>query len=196
MKKVILASNNKHKIEQFKEFYKDIIILSLLDIGCDADIEETGHTFFENAFIKAKTISLYAREKGFNFPVIADDSGLEVDALNGEPGIYSARYSGGHGNDRQNRQMLLDKLKHIQNKNAHYTACIVEYYPNDTYISACGETNGCIIDEERGDYGFGYDSIFYSYDLHKTFAEATNLEKSTISHRAKAILSLKKAAKI
>ena len=191
MEKIILASNNKHKIEQFKEFYKDIIILTLLDIGYVDDIEETGETFFENAYIKAKTISLYAREKGYILPVIADDSGLEVDALNGEPGIYSARYCGKHGNDSQNRKLLLKKLKNIHNRNAHYVACLVKYYPDDTYISSFGKTYGCIIDDERGNYGFGYDSIFYSYDLHKTFAQATNVEKSNISHRSKAIENLK-----
>lgn len=192
MKTVILASNNKGKIEQFKEIYEDTQILLLEDIGYKEEIEETGETFFENALIKAKTISLYARRKGYAYPVIADDSGLEIEALNGEPGVYSARYSGVHGNSKENRKLVLEKMKGINNRKAHYTACIVKYYPNDEYIYAYGRTYGHILCEERGMYGFGYDSIFYSDDLKKSFGEATNEEKKIISHRGRAIVELEK----
>ena len=111
-------------------------------------------------------------------------------AVNGEPGIYSARYCGEHGNDKANRELLLSKLKGIKNREAHYTACVVKYFPDNQYIYAYGKTSGCIIDEERGDKGFGYDPIFYSYELNKTFGEATNYEKKSISHRGKAILEI------
>lgn len=196
MEKIILASNNKGKIEQFKEIYKNIEILSLNDINFQDEIEETGNTFLENALIKAKTISLYARKKGYLYPVIADDSGLEVDALNGEPGVYSARYSGKHGDDKANRQLLLKKLDGVNNRNAHYICCVVKYFPNDKYIYAHGKTYGHILEEEVGTLGFGYDQIFYSDDLKKSFGEATNAEKELISHRGRAIRQLEKITQL
>ena len=190
MERVILASNNPGKIKIFQEICQNIEILLLSDIGFLEEIEETGDTFLENALLKARVVSLFARKKGYDYPVIADDSGLEVEALNGEPGVYSARYAGNHGDDKANRQLLLNKLKGVKNRKANYTACLVKYFPNDEYIYAFGRTYGHILDEEVGNYGFGYDSIFYSDDLKKSFGEATNLEKSTISHRGRAIKEL------
>lgn len=191
MKTIIIASNNKHKIKQFKEIFLDYNILSLEDIGYFSEIEETGTTFLDNALIKARTISEYASEKGYNLPVVADDSGLEVDALDGEPGVYSARYTSDH-DMKENRLYLIKKLKPFKNKNAHYTSCVVKYFPNGEYIYAYGKTYGHIIEEELGDLGFGYDSIFFSHDLNKTFGEANSEEKNKISHRARAIEKLKK----
>lgn len=191
MDKIIVASNNEYKIREFKTMYNDKEVLSLAEIGFYDDIEETGKTFLENALIKAKVISEYALSKGYVCPIIADDSGLEVDALNGEPGVYSARYAGDH-DDKKNRDYLLDRLKPFDNKNAHYTCCLVKYYPDGKYIHASAMTYGHMIETELGENGFGYDCIFYSHDLNKTFGEATSLEKNVISHRARALEKLKK----
>lgn len=191
MEKIILASNNKHKIKEFKEIYANTEILTLSDIGFNNEIDETGTTFFENALIKAKTVSEFAKRNGYVCAVIADDSGLEVDSLNGEPGVYSARYAGNH-DFKKNRNYLIEKLKEHQNKSAHFTCCLVKYLPDGKYIYAYGKTYGHIIDEELGDTSFGYDCIFYSDELNKTFGEATSIEKNKISHRARAINELKK----
>lgn len=191
MDKIILASNNKHKIMQFKEILVDEIILSLEDIGFYDEIEETGTTFLENALIKAKAVSEYAKTKGLFFPVIADDSGLEVDALSGEPGVYSARYAGDH-DFKRNRDYLIERLKPYDDKSAHFTCCLVKYYPNGEYVYAYGRTDGHIIDEELGDTSFGYECIFYSNELNKTFGQADSNEKNSISHRGRAITALKR----
>lgn len=112
MEKVIIASNNMNKIREFSEMLgKDVQVLSLHDVGFDSEIDENGETFFDNALIKAKTISLFLREKGISAPVYADDSGLSVNALNGAPGVHSARYAGFHGDDKKNRDLLLKTLK-------------------------------------------------------------------------------------
>jgi XTP/dITP diphosphohydrolase len=190
METIILASSNKHKIKQFKEIYTDTQILSLEDIGFFQEIDETVTTFLENALIKAKCVSEYAISKGYMFPVIADDSGLEVDALNGEPGVYSARYAGDH-DFKKNRDYLISKLKSITDRSAQLTCCLVKYYLSGEYIYAYGKTDGHIIDEELGDTSFGYECIFYSKELKKTFGEASSEEKNLISHRARAIKELK-----
>lgn len=194
MKQVILASNNKHKIKEFREMFKEYEILSLEDIGFLEEIEETGNTFLENALIKAQTISKHLKNKGVYANVIADDSGLCVNALNGEPGVYSARYAGDH-NVIKNREKLINELKDKEDKSAYFICLIVEYYPNDTYIYVEGKTHGIIIDEERGDTSFGYDCIFYSNELKKTFGEATSEEKNKVSHRGRAIQLLKNKKK-
>ena len=191
MTTIVLASNNKHKIKEFKEIYKDNIILSLEEIGFYDDIEETGVTFLENALIKAETVSKYLSTQGLSYPVIADDSGLEVEVLNGEPGVYSARYASDH-DMKKNREYLISKLHGIENKNANMTCCLVKYMPDGTYVYAYGRTYGHIIEEELGDTSFGYDCIFYSHDLNKTFGEATSEEKNDVSHRKRAILELQK----
>ena len=191
MEKVILASNNEHKIKEFKEIYFDKIILSLKEIGFKDEIEENGNSFLENALIKAKRVSEYAIKKGYNCPIIADDSGLEVDSLNGEPGILSARYAGDH-DSKKNRDYLIKKLKDHENKSAHFTCCLVKFFSNGTYIYSYGKTYGHIIDKELGDTSFGYDSIFYSDDLKKTFGEASAEEKNSVSHRNRAINELKR----
>ena len=191
MEKIVLASNNKHKIKEFKEIYNDYIILSLEEIGYREDIEETGETFLDNALIKARAVRAYLKEKGLDYPVIADDSGLEVDALNGEPGVYSARYASDH-DIAKNRKYLIEKLSSKENKSAHFTCCLVKCYEDDSYIYAYGRTYGHIIEEELGDKSFGYDCIFYSEDLKKTFGQATAEEKNGVSHRRRAIEELRK----
>lgn len=190
MKKIVVASNNKHKIKEFKEIFNDKEILTLEDIEFFDEIEETGTTFFENALKKAKIVSNYLKTKNLEYDVIADDSGLNVDVLNGEPGVYSARYAGVHGNDALNRKKLIDKLSNKTNKKANFTCSIVLYHPDGTYISSEGKTYGIIIEEEKGSKEFGYDCIFLSDDLGKTFGEATSEEKNDVSHRSRAIRNL------
>lgn len=191
METIVLASNNKHKVKEFKEILKDYNIITLNDIKYYDEIEETGKTFLENALIKAKTIHNYLKENGLDYMVISDDSGLCVESLNGAPGVYSARYAGEHGNDKANRDKLIKDLKDKDRK-AYFNCTIVVYYPNGEYKSADGKTYGKIIDEERGKTDFGYDCIFQSDDLNKTFGEANEEEKNSVSHRGRAIKEILK----
>ncbi len=190
MKKIVLASNNVHKISEFKQIVTDYEILSLKDIGFLEEIEETGETFLDNALIKAKTISEYLKSKNIEMDVLSDDSGLCCLALNLEPGVYSARYAGEHGLNSNNRAKLIENLKG-KDKTAYFTATIVLYHPNGTYEYREGKTYGKIIDEEIGDTSFGYDCIFLSDDLKKTFGSATNEEKNSVSHRFRALNQIK-----
>ena len=190
MKKIVLASNNKHKIKEFKEILKTIEILTLNDIEFFDEIEETGNTFLENALIKASVISKYLKDKGLDYDVIADDSGLCCISLDLAPGVYSARYSGGHGNDKDNRDKLINDLKD-KDRTAYFNCTIVLYHIDGTYDYKEGKTYGKIIDEEIGDTSFGYDCIFLSDDLGKTFGEATSEEKNSISHRYRALEQIK-----
>ena len=190
MKKIVLASNNKHKIKEFNEILKTIEILTLNDIGYFEEIEETGTTFLENALIKASTISKCLKEKGLDYDVIADDSGLCCTALNDAPGVYSARYSGEHGDSKANRDKLIKDLKD-KDRTAYFNCTIVLYHIDGTYEYKEGKTYGKIIDEELGDTSFGYDCIFLSDDLGKTFGEATSEEKNKVSHRYIALEQIK-----
>ena len=189
MKKIVLASNNEHKIKEFKEML-GVEILTLNDIGYLEEIEETGTTFLENALIKASTISAYLKLKGLDYDVLADDSGTCCESLNGAPGIYSARYAGGHDNAKANRCKLIEDLKGKDNK-AYFNCTIVLYHIDGTYEYKEGRTYGRIIDEERGDTSFGYDCIFLSDDLGKTFGEVSSEEKNSVSHRARALEQIK-----
>lgn len=180
--KIIVASSNEGKIKEIKEILKGVEILTLKDAGYTKEIEETGSTFFENALIKAKTIF-----DEFGIPALADDSGLCVDALDGAPGIYSARYSG--LGVQANMDKLLDELKGVTNRKARFVSTVVLYTKDKTY-SATGETAGEILTERQGNNGFGYDPIFYSYDLKKSFGECSDEEKNAVSHRARAISGL------
>jgi len=187
MKTIVLASNNKHKIKEFKKMLPDYNVLSLSDINYTDDIEETGKTFEENSLKKAKTIHDYLKN---DYIVIADDSGLCCEALNGAPGVYSARYAGNH-NDQANRDKLIKELKG-KDHTAYFNCTIAIYYPDDTYKVVVGKTHGTIIEEEKGDKSFGYDCIFLSNDLNKTFGEATEEEKNSVSHRGRAIEAMLK----
>ena len=191
-KTIVLASNNKHKLKEFKEILNNYNIITLNDIGYLEDIEETGETFEENAVLKAKTISNYLKERGKNYIVVADDSGLCVDSLKGAPGVYSARYAGSHGNDKANRDKLRKELEGKEKK-AYFICTIVAYYPDGKYKTFVGKTYGKIINEELGKTDFGYDCIFYSEELKKTFGEALEEEKNSVSHRARAIKEMLKA---
>ncbi len=182
--KIILASNNKNKLREVREILEPIGIdvISQSEAGVDIEAEETGKTFEENAYIKAKAV--YDIKK---LPVIADDSGLEIDALNGAPGIYSARYAEpGH-----RREKVLNEMINIpdEKRTANFTCCIC-YIDNDGnahYFT--GKVFGKIGYESRGTNGFGYDPIFMYGD--KTFAELTAEEKNSVSHRADALKKLK-----
>ena len=190
MKTIVLASNNAHKIKEVKEILDNVNIITLNDIGYLEDIDETGNTFLENALIKAKTISEYLKNKGLDYDVLSDDSGLSCIGLNLEPGIYSARYAGGHGDDKANRDKLISNLKG-KDRSAYFNCTLVLYHIDGTYDYREGKTYGKIIDEERGDASFGYDCIFLSDDLNKTFGEASSDEKNSVSHRSRALSQIK-----
>ena len=194
MNKIVLASNNKHKVSEIQTMFKEYEILTLNDIEYYDEIEETGETFAENSLIKAKTISEYLQGKGINCDVLADDSGICCEALNLAPGVYSARYAGGHGNDKANRDKLIKDLEG-KDKTAYFICTLVLYKPDNTYITVEGRTYGQIIDEERGDNGFGYDCIFLSDDLGITFGEASSETKNSVSHRSRALVALKEKLK-
>ena len=190
---LILASRNQKKIKEMETIlathFPGVRILSLDDVGFEGDIEENGTTYEENALIKART----AAEAGnYQYPAIADDSGLSVDALNGAPGVYSARYAGGHGDDAANNALLLKNLSHlpVSERTARFVCCIALVYPDGREMTVRGETEGIIIDEARGNGGFGYDPYFYYQPFGKTFSELTAEEKNAISHRGKAIAKL------
>lgn len=189
--KILVASNNKSKIKELNAILGELGVecVSLSDMGINADVEETGSTFFENAKIKADAFYKIAK-----IPTISDDSGLEVDFLNGEPGVFSARYAGEHGNDDKNNQKLLENLKNVpeDKRTARFKSVVCLVLDENNFISAEGSVEGIILNEARGQNGFGYDPLFFSPLLNKTFAEATAEEKNAISHRGNAIRSLKK----
>ena len=188
MKDIILASSNKGKIKEFKEIFAKININVIPQGEFNIpDIEETGLSFIENAILKARNCCKYSK-----LPAIADDSGLEVFSLNGEPGIYSARYSGTHGDNSANITKLLEKLEKSKQRNARFI-CSLAYmkHENDpTPITSLGELRGVITTEIKGDKGFGYDPIFLVPELNKTLAEVSPETKNKISHRANALKNL------
>ncbi len=183
---LVIASNNKHKVTEIKSILKDYFenIYSLRELGIEIEVEETGETFAENALLKARAVSNAA-----GMPAIADDSGISANALDGRPGVYSARYSGEPCDDERNNDKLLEELKDKTDRSAYYTASICLYLDEENIITAEGKTYGTIISERRGDKGFGYDPIFLSDDLGKTLAEVDLEEKNKISHRARALKS-------
>jgi XTP/dITP diphosphohydrolase len=190
MKKVIVASNNQGKIKEIKEILKDfpLEVISLKEANIKVDVVEDGKTFMENAYKKAYEIYKITGEM-----VLSDDSGLMVDVLNGAPGVFSARFSGEHGNDKKNNEKILELLKDKkdEDRKAKFVAAMVFIINENKVVQAQGECNGYIIDEERGDDGFGYDPLFYIPDLKKTFAEISRSEKNVISHRGRALSILK-----
>ena len=182
--KLAIATNNAHKLSEIRAILGDSFeqLLSLKDLGIDVDVEETGTTLEENALLKARTICKLCK-----LPTLADDTGLMVDALDGAPGVYSARYAGEAHNDANNRALLLKNLEGKTSRRAHFSTVIAIGYPNGDFITANGRVEGSILHEERGSEGFGYDSLFYSDELGKTFAQATPEEKNSVSHRGRAL---------
>lgn len=185
--KLIIASNNKHKIYEIKKILGDKFdeILSLSEAGIDHETVEDGTTFMENAVKKAKEISALSGQ-----PALADDSGLTAHALGDKPGIYSARFSGGHGNHEENNRLLLKLLENEDDKGAHYTCAMALSYPDGRLVSAEGYMYGRITPEHRGTHGFGYDPIFIPDGEERTVAEMSDEEKNSISHRGRALAAL------
>lgn len=182
MKNIVLASGNAGKIAEFKAILKNYNILAPKDLGIKFEADETGTSFYENAYIKAKALYELC-----DLPTLADDSGLCVDALGGAPGIYSARYSG--GTDSDNNAKLLREMENASDRTAYFESCIV-YYDGEHTVAANGRTYGKIAQKESGSGGFGYDPLFVSDDLGKTFGEASEAEKNSVSHRARALAAL------
>ena len=187
--RIVLASGNAHKIKEISDMLPEFEVVGYKDLGFDFEIEENGKTFYENALIKAKAVS-----DALNLPALADDSGICVEALNGEPGIYSARYAG-DGVDAHNNELLLKNMQGVENRNAKFVCCMVFYKPNGQIITATGETHGKIMDKCYGENGFGYDPLFFSNDLDKCLGIASAQEKNTISHRYRAISALREKLK-
>ena len=193
--KIILATNNEHKLSEIRSIFdKDIEVLSMKDVGIDTDIEENGETIFENSRIKAVYVTTELKKKNFPFPytVISDDTGLMVEALNGEPGVYSARYAGGEGHDSEaNMQLLLKKLNGCENRKAHFSTIITKKEKKASFLSHMmffeGRVDGTILKEKHGTEGFGYDPIFQPDGYDCSFAEMGIDLKNRISHRAIAI---------
>lgn len=185
--KLAIATNNQHKLQEIRAILGDSFeeLLSLKDLGIDVDVEETGTTLEENALIKARAILALS-----GIATLADDTGLMVDALNGAPGVYSARYAGEEHNDAKNRALLLKNLDDVKDRSAHFATVIALCYPDGKTLTASGRVNGEILLSERGTEGFGYDSLFFSTELGKTFAEATQAEKNSVSHRGRALRAM------
>ena len=189
MEKLIVASNNKNKLKEFAAILGSRYeIVSMREAGIDADIEENGTTFEANALIKAEYVA-----KVTGCAAIADDSGLEVDALGGAPGVYSARYCGRHGDDEANNDLLLENLKNVPApRTGRYVAAIALVRPGKTAIVRRGTCDGEILFERRGTGGFGYDPLFVC-ETGETFAEVSAETKNAISHRKRGIEAVVRA---
>ena len=190
---LLIASNNKHKIEEIKAVLNGTFekITSLAEEGIVCNPDETGETFYENALIKAQAVA-----KLTNKAVLADDTGLCVNALGGRPSIRSARYAdefpcGGKGHDSAaNRRKVLRELQGVSDRSAYFQSVVVLLYPDGKLVVGEGKVDGYIMEQEQGSNGFGYDCIFYSTELNKTFADATTAEKLSVSHRSRALHDL------
>ena len=185
--KIVLASRNRHKIGELQallaKYLSNVEVLSLDDIGFEGDIVEDGEGFYDNAYIKASTVAK------LGYIGVGDDSGLCVNALDGAPGVYSARYAGEHGDDAANNALLLKNLSDKEDRSAQFVCAVACVFPEDVSHAHIfrGTVEGKIIDEYRGEGGFGYDPLFYYEPFGKTLAEMSAEEKNSISHRGKAI---------
>lgn len=183
--KIVFATHNVHKLSEIREIVKgQIEILGLTDIGCHDEIEETGSSLEENALLKAK----YVKER-YGYDCFADDTGLEVDALGGEPGVYSSRYAGPSGDPEENMKKLLSALQGIDNRSAQFRAIIALILNEEEHLFE-GVIRGTIARERRGGSGFGYDPIFVPEGYDQTFAEVDLSVKNRVSHRALAMVKL------
>jgi XTP/dITP diphosphohydrolase len=182
--KFVLATHNPGKLKEMaeilKKFHVEVVMPS--DLGLDIDVEETGTTFAENAMLKAKAICAAS-----GLPAIADDSGLCVDALNGAPGVYSARYGGEGLDDTGRYRLLLSNLRGSTTRAAHFASAIACAFPNGDELTAEGRCDGAIAFAPMGEGGFGYDPVFLVPEMRKTFAQMTAEEKNSISHRGRAM---------
>lgn len=190
MKKILIGTTNEGKVNDFKQLLENeqIQVLSLRDLDNAIDVEETGTTFAENAILKAETLSRY-----YNQIVIADDSGLEIEALNGKPGVYSARYAGEHKSDEDNINKVLSEMEGIpfHNRKAAFVCVLALAVPGQETKIFEGKCDGYITEKPKGNNGFGYDPIFYVPEKEKTMAELSLEEKNELSHRKRAIDKLK-----
>lgn len=191
MNKVVLASSNAHKLKELQEILSafDFQLISMADVGlAGLEIPEEGTTFEENSLHKARVVGLKT-----GYPAIADDSGLMVDWLDGAPGVYSARYAGEPKSDKANNAKLVEALRGVPeaDRTAKFVTVITFYVDDNHVLTARGEVQGHILEEERGAGGFGYDPLFYVAALDKTFAELSSDEKNAISHRGRALQKLK-----
>lgn len=200
MKRLVIASNNEGKIKEIKRVLANfpVEVLSLKDMGLDIDVEEDGLTFEDNA--KKKSVEMYKeliKRNESNFIVMSDDSGLEVDYLNGEPGVFSARYAGEHGNDKKNNEKLLLNLSGVSddNRKARFVCQLALINDKNEYRTVRGTVDGYILEEEKGNGGFGYDPLFFYKPLNKSFGELTMEEKNEISHRGVALQKVKEIIK-
>ena len=185
MRTIVVATNNFGKVKEFKELFQEDCLLTLKDIQYDKEIEEKGNTFSDNALSKARQVS-----KDTGYIVLADDSGLEVAALGGEPGVHSAGYAKDH-DDQANNALLLKKLNGKTQRDARFVCALCLYFPNDFYFMAEGYCTGVITTEARGTNGFGYDPYFLVPEFNQTMAQMPLSVKNKISHRAKALQTLK-----
>nr|WP_321522990.1 non-canonical purine NTP diphosphatase [uncultured Macellibacteroides sp.] len=185
MKKIVFATNNQHKLDEVKKITEGLTeIVSLSEINCFDDIPETADTLEGNALQKAR----YVKEK-FGFDCFADDTGLEVEALDNAPGVYSARYAGPEHNSESNMKLLLKNMEGITNRKARFRTVIALLMDGKEYLFV-GTVEGVIIREKRGNSGFGYDPVFVPNGYNETFAQLGSDIKNNISHRAKAVLKL------
>jgi XTP/dITP diphosphohydrolase len=189
MKEIVVATKNKGKAKEFENLFSThgYQVKTLLDFPEIAEVEETGATFEENAVLKAESVS-----KQLNRPVISDDSGLIVDALDGKPGIYSARYAGADKSDEANMDKVLYELSNIpdEKRTARFYCALAVALPGQSTYTVFGRCEGEILKDRRGTNGFGYDPIFYVYEKKHAMAELSSEEKNSISHRAKALEKL------
>ena len=181
---LVFATNNANKLEEVQAMLPNIELITLKEINCTEDIPETSPTIAANAIQKINYVTQYYSADGF-----ADDTGLEIEELNGEPGVYSARYAGGEKSAEANMNLVLDKLKDVANKKARFITVIALNLNREQYLFE-GICSGTIITEKRGDKGFGYDPIFIPDGFNKTFAEMSQDEKASVSHRGKAVQKL------
>ena len=182
--KLVLASKNPKKLKEMREILSHLGVEVCLqsDVGIDVDVEETGTTFEENSLLKAKAVM-----EASGLPAIADDSGLCVDALNGAPGVYSARYGGPGLDDAGRYKLLLENMRGQLDRRCKFVSAICCCFPNGDTVTARGECRGTLAYAPKGADGFGYDPIFFVPGLKKTFAELLPEEKNAISHRGKAL---------
>lgn len=182
--KFVLASQNKHKLEEMQSILSahGVEVALESDLGLRVDVEETGETFAENAMLKARAVM-----EASGLPAIADDSGVCVDALNGGPGVYSARYGGPELDDAGRYRLLLANMQGAKTRAAHFTSAIACIFPNGDTIEAEGICPGTIAFAPQGTGGFGYDPVFFLPELRKTYAQLTPEEKAAVSHRGKAL---------
>ena len=186
--KLVLASKNAHKLVEMRDILSQLGVEVVLEseVGVDVDVEETGATFEENAFLKARAVM-----EASGLPAIADDSGLCVDALNGAPGVYSARYGGEGLDDAGRYRMLLANMPRGAARTAKFVSVITCCFPGGDVLTARGECPGTIAYAAMGEGGFGYDPVFFVPELKKTFAQMTAEEKNAVSHRGKALEAFK-----